>query len=136
METPKVPQGGGKDKVVDAMIGICVHNPRTFIEPPSNVKQTAAYSLSEGIKGASLSPNAKTAFMIVQGNQSFEDSEKQARIDLPDQLKKWMKQQGLSPDNYTFDYFDESLQSDLKILWGVAIKNPTLVKPVSPSSRP
>ncbi len=112
--------GGGK--VVDVMIGICVHDPDILLQPPSNVKSIAMQSLQDGIKNASLSPNAKTAYLIARGTNDFAASEKQAAKDLPGQMTEFMKQNGFDPDKYTLEYFTEELQSEIKVLWAAAVK--------------
>ena len=81
------------------MVGICVHNPDIFLEPPSNVKDTANKSLSENMQTASLSSEAKTAYLITQGAMSFNESEKQAKNDLPEQMNQFMNQNGFEPND-------------------------------------
>lgn len=108
--------------VVDAMIGICVHDPDIYLEPPSNVRNIAAQSLSEAMKKASLSSNAKTAYLIAQGTISFEESEKQASKDLPEQMNKFLKQNDFDPDVYEIHYFSEDLRDDIKVLWAIAVQ--------------
>lgn len=112
----------GNQMVVDAMIGICVHDPDIYLEPPSNVRNIAAQSLSEAMKKASLSSNAKTAYLIAQGTISFEESEKQASKDLPEQMNKFLKQNDFDPDVYEIHYFSEDLRDDIKVLWAIAVQ--------------
>lgn len=108
---------------VDAMLGICVHDPDIFLESPSNVKDTAMKSLGQLFKGYTLSPNAKVSYLISQGNLSFVESEKKASKDLPEQLKEYILNIGLKPEEYEFKYSSENLRDDIKVLWGIAIKN-------------
>lgn len=111
-----------KQKVVDVMVGICVHNPDIFLEPPSNVKDTANNSLIENIQGASLSSDAKTTYLITQGAMSFTESEQQVKNDLPEQMNQFMKKNGFEPDEYEIQFFSEKLREDIKVLWAIAIR--------------
>lgn len=109
-------------KVVDAMLGICVHNPDILLESPSNVRNTANESLMKNMQSASLSSNAKTAYVIPQGALSFNESEKQATIDLPEQMNQFMSQNGFEPAEYEIQNFSEKLREDIKVLWSAAIR--------------
>ncbi len=108
--------------IVDAMMGICVHDPDVFIEPPSNVKQTAGEALRDAVQNGSLSPTAKVGFAVACGAMAFAESEKAAAEDLPKQLRGFMKENGLSLDDYDLRTFSEELRADLKILWAYAAK--------------
>ena len=108
--------------IVDAMVGICIKNPDLFLTPPSNVRNIAEGSLSEFLKNAMLSPNAKTAYIIAQGSLSFKESEKQASQDLPVQMNNFMINNGLESSKYDIKYFSENLRSDIKVLWAVAVQ--------------
>lgn len=112
----------GSKMVVDAMVGICVHDPGICLEPPSNVKNTAMQSLSAAMRKASLSKDARTAYLIAQGAMSFEESEKQASHDLPEQMRQFMKKNGLEPDAYDIQFFSEVLRDDIKVLWAIAVR--------------
>jgi len=112
----------GSEMVVDAMVGICVHDPDIFLEPPSNVRITASQSLSTAMKNASLSGDAKTAYFIVQGSMSFEEREKLASNDLPEQMNQFMKNNALKRDAYDIQFFSEDLRHDIKVLWAVAVR--------------
>ncbi len=116
--------GGPRESpvVVDAMLGMCVHDPDVLIDPPSNVKQTATKALGEAVRNASLSPNAKVGFAVSHGRLAFAECEKQASEDLPNQLRDFMRNSGLSPDDYDLRSFSEELRSDIKILWALATK--------------
>jgi len=109
-------------KVVDAMLGICVHNPDILLEAPSNVRNTANESLMKNMQGASLSSNAKTGYAITQGALSFDESEKQATNDLPEQMNQFMSQNGFDPAEYEIQNFSEKLREDIKVLWAAAIR--------------
>ena len=109
-------------KVVDVMIGICVHNPDVYLEPPSNVKDTANKSLSENVQKALLSSDAKTAYYITQGTLSFTESEAKAKIDLPEQMNQFMTKNGFEPNDYEIQFFSEKLRDDIRVLWSIAIR--------------
>ena len=49
----------GHSMVVDAMAGICAHDPGILLQPPSNAKDIAEISLATYLKKASLSPLQK-----------------------------------------------------------------------------
>jgi len=108
--------------VVDAMIGICVHDPDTLVEPPSVVRDWATKALAGQIKDASLSPVAKTAFLMTQGAMSYAESEKAAAADLPEQMREFMVSSGLDPAAYDLRSFTEELRADLKILCMAAVR--------------
>lgn len=109
-------------KMVDAMMGICVHNPNILLEAPKDVRNTANESLMKHMEGASLSSKAKTAYVIAQGALSFDDSEKQATNDLPEQMNQFMSQNGFDPAEYEVQNFSEELRADIKVLWAAAIR--------------
>ena len=113
-------EGGQGPIEVDAMIGICVHNPDTYIEPPSNVRQTALTALANSRSNARLSEGAKVEFLIAQGAKPFGESEILAQQDLPKQLHQFMDQNGLDPDAYEVDRFSEQLAEEVKVLWATA----------------
>jgi hypothetical protein len=104
------------------MIGICVHDPDTFIEQPSNIRQWASEVLSSELSDAKLSEDAKVGFVMAQGALAFEESEKKAKKDLPEQMRSFMTTNGLNADAYTMKVFSEDLKQDLKILCMAAVK--------------
>jgi hypothetical protein len=107
--------------IVEAMIGICVHDPDVLIEPPSNVRDTAVTALGKQMGGASLPSTAHVAFMMAHGGLPFAESEEKASRDLQTQIGLVMLQRKLLPSDYSIKYFSESLRSDIKILWAAAI---------------
>lgn len=109
-------------KVVDVMVGICVHNPDVYLEAPRNVKDTANKSLRENVQRALLSSDAKIAYFITQGAMSFTESEEQAKNDLPEQMNQFMKQNGFDPNEHEIQFFSEKLREDIKVLWSIAIR--------------
>ncbi len=114
---------GKKVKIVDAMIGICIHAPGTVIEPPSNIRQWATEVLAEKFADGSLFPDAKVGFLVASGSSSFKASEKSAWKDLPEQMRTFMTNNGLEPSAYEFQSFSEDLRRDIKVLCMVAIRN-------------
>jgi hypothetical protein len=116
--------------VVDAVVGICVHDPDTLVEPPRVVRDWATKALAGQIKDASLSPEAKTAFLMTQGAASFEESAKTAAADLPEQMRQFMVSSGLDPAAYDLQSFTEELRADLKILCMAAVRKQA-ARPVS-----
>lgn len=128
--------GKAEARKVEAMVGICVHDPALLLEPPSNVSKIARESLARSLRWASLAQDAKTAYMIARGGMPFEESERQARVALPYQMQTWMRAQGLEPDVYEYEFFDESLRNDVKVLWGVATRSrPVGTRPMGPYTR-
>jgi len=108
--------------VVDVMVGICVHDPDILLKPPNNVKNTAIKSLRVAFKNASLSPNAKTAYLIAQGSMTFKQSEEQASKDLPEQMQLFMNKNGFDLNKYDIKFFSEDLRENIKVLWATAIR--------------
>ena len=116
------PGGTGEKQIVDAVLGICVHDPDTLIQPPSSVEQTASTAVSRKLENTTLAPDLKAWYLIPHGAASFAEMERQARQDLRDKIRQLMLQNGLRPHDYEFRTFAEELSSDVKILWAVAIR--------------
>ena len=114
-----------EDFVIDAMIGICIHDPETIVKPPSNVRDWASEALTGNGKSGLLSPDAKIGFFITQGSFSFEESEKIAFVDLPEQMKTYMLKNDLDPSAYNMDSFTHMWRSDLKVLCMIAARKVT-----------
>lgn len=112
--------------LVDAMIGLCVHEPNTLIDPPGNVKQFFENVLNDHFDKVSLSPIAKVGFLMTQGAMSFAESEKVAWKDLPDQILNFMTSNSLDPNAYEMKTFSEDLGKNLKILFIAAFHKDTL----------
>jgi HEAT repeat protein len=108
--------------IVDAMIGICVHDPDTLVQRPSVIRDWAARSLAGQLPGASLSADAKTGYIDALGAQSFEESERQAARDLPGQMREFMESNGLDPDAYQMRTYTDELRPNLKILVMAAVR--------------
>jgi tetratricopeptide (TPR) repeat protein len=109
-------------RTVDAMIGVCVHSPDTWVNPPSDVRQWAVKVLSKRPENVSLSSEAKVGFLMTLGTSGFEESEKSAWKDLPGHMRTFMGKHGLDSSAYELQSFSEDLRSDLKILCMIAIR--------------
>ena len=118
----KLPGGSKSEMIVDAMVGICVHDPDILLSPPSNTRKTAESSLKKALGKATLSPTAKTAYFIAQGSLDFKASEEQASKDLAEQLQLFLVSSGIEPNQYDMKFFSEDLRSDIKVLWAAAVR--------------
>ncbi|MCG7850958.1 MAG: hypothetical protein MIO92_00390 [Methanosarcinaceae archaeon] len=111
-----------KKVIVDAMLGICAHDPDVLLAPPSNIKSTAEGSLNRGLVNASLSVDAKTGYVLTQGGINFTTVEQNAQTDLPEQMRLFMEKNGLDTGKYEIKYFSENLRDDIKVLWAAAVR--------------
>ena len=123
--------------VVDAMLGICVHDPATYVEPPSVVRDWATRSLAGQLPGASLSREAKTRYMGALGARSFEESAQQAARDLPGKMREFMVSSDLDPEAYQMHTYTDELRPNLKILVMAAVrKEAARAAPTPPATEP
>ena len=113
---------GRKKVIVDAMLGICAHDPDVYLLPPSNIKSVAEGSLNRGLVNASLSVDAKTGYILTQGGVNFMTVKQNAKRDLPEQMHLFMETNGLDIGKYEIKYFSENLRDDIKVLWAAAAR--------------
>ena len=118
----KMKADAAKQLVVDAMVGICAHDPDVYLTPPSDIKSIAADSLTRGLNNASLSNDAKAAYLITQGGVNFAEVSKNAERDLPNQMETFMAKNGLKIENYELKFFSDKLRDDIKVFWVVAAR--------------
>lgn len=89
---------------------------------PHPCTETAAQALAAGpLDAGGESPKAKTAFLVVQGAKSFEESERTAIQDLAEQMQGFMASSGLDPGT-CLQSFTEERRSDLEVLCMAAVR--------------
>jgi hypothetical protein len=113
---------GNDNRFIEAMCGICVGPPDTYIEHPSNLKQWASEVLGMNYENVKLSPKGKVEFMTLNGETSFEERLKDAEKMLPEEMQNYMEKHGLKSNSYEVLSFIEDLGSDMKILCMAATK--------------
>lgn len=96
-----------KYRVVDVMLSMMVHPSNVLLEGPANIKNWSERALRDERPKWRLAPDAKTGFIMAPGR-----SVDQVKNDLPEQMQKFMKMNGLDPKLYETECFTDHLGRD------------------------
>ena len=123
----KKPQMEESSAVVDCMLAIYVHDPRTLLsDMPSGdrLMSIAAETLRRHDPTQDLSISAYVRTVVTGGALSMADQEVQALNDAPGMMKDVLRDRGLAARSHTYEVWAEELSPKVRVVWAAAVRKP------------
>lgn len=117
---------GGLSRVVNAMLAIHVHDPKTLLtDMPSGdrLKSIAGDALSRHDPTLTLSSSAYVRAIVTGGGLSMAKQEVQARSDAPGMMKDMLRERRLGSSSQEVELWTEELNPSVRVVWVASIRS-------------